>query len=169
MPEAIWISFAFGLGLLIKSVGLPPLVGYLAACFVLSGLASSPSIGISAEPTAVLAHHRRQSSALCHHLLRVYPRPLSADGRKLVRSIYAGCCPVFLIDCVGREGTGKQARTKGLSRPGIHRHSDHAGFDRTAGNEPGGRPDTFRMGIDCLWFTTAKAAAIQTAGCQWAR
>ncbi|SOB77783.1 transporter, CPA2 family [Marinobacter sp. LV10R510-11A] len=56
MPEAIWISFAFGLGLLIKAVGLPPLVGYLAAGFVLSGLAASPSIGISAEPTSVLAH-----------------------------------------------------------------------------------------------------------------
>ena len=56
MPEAIWISFAFGLGLLIKAVGLPPLVGYLGAGFVLSGLAASPSIGISAEPTSVLAH-----------------------------------------------------------------------------------------------------------------
>ncbi|WP_417520613.1 cation:proton antiporter [Marinobacter sp.] len=56
MPEAIWISFAFGLGLLMKAVALPPLVGYLAAGFVLSGLAANPSIGISAEPTAVLAH-----------------------------------------------------------------------------------------------------------------
>ncbi len=56
MPEAIWISFAFGLGLLMKAVGLPPLVGYLAAGFVLSGLAANPSIGISAEPTSVLAH-----------------------------------------------------------------------------------------------------------------
>ncbi|MGO1460769.1 MAG: cation:proton antiporter domain-containing protein [Marinobacter sp.] len=56
MPEAIWISFAFGLGLIIKAVGLPPLIGYLAAGFVLSGLAAVPSIGISAEPTSVLAH-----------------------------------------------------------------------------------------------------------------
>lgn len=56
MPEAIWISFAFGLGLLTKAIGLPPLVGYLSAGFVLSGLAAAPSIGISAEPTSVLAH-----------------------------------------------------------------------------------------------------------------
>lgn len=35
MPEAVWITFAFGLGLLVKTVGLPPLVGYLTAGFVL--------------------------------------------------------------------------------------------------------------------------------------
>ena len=33
---AIWLSFAFGLGLLVRLVGLPPLVGYLAAGFILS-------------------------------------------------------------------------------------------------------------------------------------
>jgi predicted Kef-type K+ transport protein len=54
MPEAIWISFAFVLGLLVKGIGLPPLVGYLAAGFVLSGLAATTSI--TAEPTDVLAH-----------------------------------------------------------------------------------------------------------------
>src|SRR5690606_35742666 len=54
MPEAIWISFAFVIGLLVKAIGLPPLVGYLAAGFVLSGLASTTDI--TAEPTSVLAH-----------------------------------------------------------------------------------------------------------------
>jgi predicted Kef-type K+ transport protein len=54
MPEAIWISFAFIIGLLSKGMGLPPLVGYLAAGFMLSGLSSVSSI--SAEPTDVLAH-----------------------------------------------------------------------------------------------------------------
>jgi len=56
MPEAIWISFAFGLGLLIKMVHLPPLIGYLAAGFILSAMAANPSIPISPEPTAVLDH-----------------------------------------------------------------------------------------------------------------
>ena len=56
MPEAIWISFAFGLGLLIKTVHLPPLIGYLAAGFILSAMAANPSIPISPEPTAVLDH-----------------------------------------------------------------------------------------------------------------
>jgi len=54
MPEAIWISFAFGLGLLVKTVGLPPLVGYLAAGFLLSGLSAATDITI--EATDALAH-----------------------------------------------------------------------------------------------------------------
>ncbi|TGN40637.1 cation:proton antiporter family protein [Marinobacter confluentis] len=54
MPEAIWISFAFGLGLLVKTVGLPPLVGYLAAGFVLSGISAVTEVTI--EATDVLAH-----------------------------------------------------------------------------------------------------------------
>ncbi|WP_372964680.1 cation:proton antiporter [Marinobacter sp.] len=56
MPEAIWISFAFALGLLIKGIGLPPLIGYLSAGFVLSALAANPSVPISPEPTEILAH-----------------------------------------------------------------------------------------------------------------
>ena len=52
MPEAIWITFAFGLGLLVKLVGLPPLVGYLAAGFVLSGIAETT--GVVIEETDVL-------------------------------------------------------------------------------------------------------------------
>lgn len=54
MPEAIWITFAFGLGLLVKLVGLPPLVGYLAAGFVLSGIAEAT--GVVIEETDVLQH-----------------------------------------------------------------------------------------------------------------
>ncbi|GHD43248.1 Predicted Kef-type K+ transport protein, K+/H+ antiporter domain [Marinobacter persicus] len=54
MPEAIWITFAFILGLGVKAIGLPPLVGYLAAGFVLSGLSSFTSLAI--EQTNVLEH-----------------------------------------------------------------------------------------------------------------
>lgn len=54
MPEAIWITFAFVLGLLVKTIGLPPLVGYLAAGFALSGLAATA--GIAIEQTSVLEH-----------------------------------------------------------------------------------------------------------------
>jgi predicted Kef-type K+ transport protein len=54
MPEALWISFAFVLGLLVKGVGLPPLIGYLAAGFVLSGL--SAATGIAIEATNALGH-----------------------------------------------------------------------------------------------------------------
>ncbi len=54
MPEAIWISFAFALGLLVKSIGLPPLIGYLAAGFVLSGLSAVSNVTV--EATDVLEH-----------------------------------------------------------------------------------------------------------------
>jgi len=36
ITAVIWLSLAFGLGLLVHLVGLPPLVGYLAAGFILS-------------------------------------------------------------------------------------------------------------------------------------
>ncbi len=36
LTATIWLSFAFALGLLMRLIGLPPLVGYLAAGFVLS-------------------------------------------------------------------------------------------------------------------------------------
>ncbi|MCM0613409.1 cation:proton antiporter [Marinobacter sediminum] len=54
MPEALWISFAFALGLTVKAIGLPPLVGYLAAGFVLSGL--SATTGMTIESTDALEH-----------------------------------------------------------------------------------------------------------------
>ena len=54
MPEALWISFAFVLGLTVKAIGLPPLVGYLAAGFVLSGLSAATDLAI--EATDVLEH-----------------------------------------------------------------------------------------------------------------
>ncbi len=54
MSEAVWITFAFGLGLMVKAAGLPPLVGYLAAGFMLSGLAAVTSLEVGS--TAVLEH-----------------------------------------------------------------------------------------------------------------
>jgi predicted Kef-type K+ transport protein len=38
MVEAIWIGFAFFMGLAVKQTGLPPLIGYLAAGFLISQL-----------------------------------------------------------------------------------------------------------------------------------
>ena len=34
--EAVWIGFAFSLGMLVRLIGLPPLVGYLAAGFMIT-------------------------------------------------------------------------------------------------------------------------------------
>lgn len=54
MSEALWITFAFSLGLLVKFVGLPPLVGYLAAGFLLSGLTEFTPLVV--EDTDALNH-----------------------------------------------------------------------------------------------------------------
>lgn len=54
MTEAVWIIFAFGLGAGVKTLGLPPLIGYLAAGFAIS--ASSQFIGLPAESAAALQH-----------------------------------------------------------------------------------------------------------------
>jgi predicted Kef-type K+ transport protein len=52
--ETIWIIFAFSLGMAVKLVGLPPLVGYLAAGFAIA--AAGEVAGIPVEGTDVLRH-----------------------------------------------------------------------------------------------------------------
>ena len=52
--EAVWIGFAFSIGLLVRTVGLPPLVGYLAAGFAISTFATD--MGMPAEAGEVLDH-----------------------------------------------------------------------------------------------------------------
>ena len=94
MPEAIWISFAFVIGLLVKGIGLPPLVGYLAAGFVLSGLAANTSI--TAEPTDVLAH-----IAHLGVLLLLFTVGLKLKLRSIVSpEVIGGSLLHFAITCV---------------------------------------------------------------------
>lgn len=52
--EAVWIGFAFSIGLLVRVFGLPPLVGYLAAGFALSVFAAD--LGMPVESGDVLDH-----------------------------------------------------------------------------------------------------------------
>ncbi|MBS7660819.1 cation:proton antiporter [Pseudomonas lalucatii] len=54
MLEASWIAFAFLMGLAARFIGLPPLVGYLAAGFTLSGLGQYLHIG--PLDSSILAH-----------------------------------------------------------------------------------------------------------------
>ena len=54
MIEAVWIVFAFTLGMAVKLLGLPPLIGYLAAGFAI--VAAGDLVGISVEGSEVLAH-----------------------------------------------------------------------------------------------------------------
>lgn len=54
MIEAVWIAFAFMMGLAVRQIGLPPLIGYLGAGFALSALGSR--IGIGPEDSEILSH-----------------------------------------------------------------------------------------------------------------
>ena len=95
MPEAIWITFAFGLGLLVKLVGLPPLVGYLAAGFVLSGIAEAT--GVVIEATDVLQH-----IAPLGVLLLLFTVGLKLKLRSIVSpEVIGGSLLHFGITCAG--------------------------------------------------------------------
>ncbi|TWC29256.1 transporter (CPA2 family) [Pseudomonas sp. SJZ079] len=54
MIEATWIAVAFVMGLAARTMGLPPLVGYLGAGFTLAGLGAH--IGIGPRDSVVLEH-----------------------------------------------------------------------------------------------------------------
>lgn len=54
MIEATWIAFAFVMGLAARAIGLPPLVGYLAAGFALAGLGDH--IGVGPRDSVALEH-----------------------------------------------------------------------------------------------------------------
>ncbi len=54
MIEAVWIIFAFSLGMGVKLVGLPPLIGYLAAGFAI--VAAGDLAGIEVQGTEALNH-----------------------------------------------------------------------------------------------------------------
>jgi predicted Kef-type K+ transport protein len=93
MPEALWISFAFGLGLLVKFIGLPSLVGYLAAGFLLSGIATAT--GLAIESTHVLQH-----IAHLGVLLLLFTVGLKLKLRSIIsREVIGGSLLHFTITC----------------------------------------------------------------------
>ncbi|WNO61280.1 cation:proton antiporter [Rheinheimera sp. MMS21-TC3] len=54
MLEAVWIGLAFTLGLLVRTIGLPPLIGYLLAGFLIS--ASASGLSLPANGTTIIHH-----------------------------------------------------------------------------------------------------------------
>lgn len=83
MLEAVWIGFAFSIGLLVRLVGLPPLVGYLAAGFVVAS--ASDSIHPPLESGEVL-HHVSHLGVL----LLLFTVGLKLNVRNLVKTEVIG-------------------------------------------------------------------------------
>lgn len=54
MIEAVWIVFAFSLGIGVRLIGLPPLIGYLAAGFSIA--ASAKYLGLTIDSSGALQH-----------------------------------------------------------------------------------------------------------------
>ena len=54
MIEAVWIVFAFSLGIGMRLIGLPPLIGYLAAGFSIA--ASADFLGLAVDSSSALQH-----------------------------------------------------------------------------------------------------------------
>lgn len=94
MTEAVWIIFAFGLGMAVRVIGLPPLIGYLAAGFAIA--ASGQYIGLPAESTGALQH-------LAHLgvLLLLFTVGLKLKLKSLARpEVIGGGLIHFVISCL---------------------------------------------------------------------
>jgi predicted Kef-type K+ transport protein len=83
MLEAVWIGFAFSLGLLVRLIGLPPLIGYLLAGFVISASASDMSLP-AAGPSII--HHVAHLGVL----LLLFTVGLKLNVRSLVKAEVLG-------------------------------------------------------------------------------
>jgi predicted Kef-type K+ transport protein len=93
MIESVWIVFAFSTGLLVRFIGLPPLVGYLAAGFALNLLGERA--GLPPDDAHVLPH-------LAHLgvLLLLFTVGLKLRLRNLVRpEVIGGGLAHFALSC----------------------------------------------------------------------
>ncbi len=91
MIEAVWIVFAFSLGMGVCLIGLPPLIGYLAAGFSIA--ASADYLGLSVDSTTALQH-----IAHLGVLLLLFTVGLKLKVKSLVRpEVLGGSLLHFLI------------------------------------------------------------------------
>lgn len=94
MLEAVWIAFAFTLGFLVYRMGLPNLIGYLAAGFAISAVA--PALGLPEENGEILDH-----IAHLGVLLLLFTVGLKLRLRNLVRpEVIGGGLMHFSISCL---------------------------------------------------------------------
>lgn len=94
MLEAVSIAFAFALGLAVRLVGLPPLVGFLAAGFALNAV--GPSVGLPEDAGAILRHVSHLGI-----LLLLFTVGLKLKLKSLVQpEVIGGGLLHFLITCL---------------------------------------------------------------------
>ncbi|HNO75976.1 cation:proton antiporter family protein [Nitrosomonas mobilis] len=94
MLEAVWIGFAFSIGLLVRFIGLPPLVGYLVAGFVIASV--SDRIGMPSEDGEILSHVSHLGV-----LLLLFTVGLKLNVRNLVKTeVIGGCTSHFTLSVV---------------------------------------------------------------------
>lgn len=82
MFEASWIAFAFILGLTVRSVGLPPLVGYLGAGFALA--AFGEHLGMDPRDSLVLEHIAHLGVLLLLFTVGLKLKPSSLISREVI-------------------------------------------------------------------------------------
>ena len=158
MFEVITISFAFFFGLAVRQIGLPPLVGFLAAGFAINIF--GPPLGLpelyrrdaracrasrradaalhrraqaQARTDRAAAGRRRGAPAFRHLGGGVHARAQAADGARLEHGAADRDRAVVFLDRAGRETARDQARARRVSRPHRHRHPDRAGHHRAGG------------------------------------
>ena len=137
MFEVITISFAFFFGLAVRQIGLPPLVGFLAAGFAINIF--GPPLGL---PAGVETIHRTG----------------------LEQRTFAGDRTVVLVNRAGRKTAGNQARAGRLSRSHRHRHPDRARHYRAGGAGGLVGPDTEYLGATGFYFAATSPGTASVAG-----
>lgn len=94
MLEAVWIGFAFVVGLFARSIGLPTLVGYLAAGFVIAAV--SPFLALPDNGQGIIQH-----VAHLGVLLLLFSVGLKLNVRSLVKPEVLGAGLAHFIIIVG--------------------------------------------------------------------
>ncbi|MWJ26741.1 sodium:proton exchanger [Halomonas sp. ZH2S] len=94
MLEAVSLSFAFIFGILVRQIGLPPLVGFLAAGFALN--AYGPLVGLPSDAGPILEH-----VAHLGVLLLLFTVGLKLKLRNLIEPVVVGGALIHFILTVG--------------------------------------------------------------------
>ncbi|MDN6297014.1 MAG: cation:proton antiporter [Halomonas sp.] len=90
MLEVVTLSFAFVFGILVRQIGLPPLVGFLAAGFALN--AFGPAVGLPSDAGPILEH-----TAHLGVLLLLFTIGLKINLKNLFEPVVLGSAFIHLL------------------------------------------------------------------------